>query len=57
MRTLIATLTVLLLAGCGFQPMYSSSLAGGGPAIGNVQVSEIEGKAGHVLRTELTRVL
>ena len=54
MRVLIASLT-LLLAGCGFQPMYAP--AGGGPAIGPVQVSEIEGKAGHVLRTELDRIL
>jgi LPS-assembly lipoprotein len=57
MRTLIASLTVLLLSACGFQPMYSSSLTGGGPTIGNVQISQIEGKAGHVLRTELSRVL
>ncbi|MDX2274280.1 MAG: LPS assembly lipoprotein LptE [Hyphomonadaceae bacterium] len=57
MRKLIATLSVLLLSACGFQPMYSSSLTGGGPAIGNVQIGEIDGKAGHVLRTELTRLL
>ncbi|MBL8535824.1 MAG: hypothetical protein JNM59_00310 [Hyphomonadaceae bacterium] len=54
MRVLIASLT-LLLAACGFQPMYAPT--NGGPAIGPVQVSEIEGKAGHVLRTELTRIL
>ena len=54
MRVLIASLT-LLLAACGFQPMYAP--AGGGPAIGPVQISEIEGKAGHVLRTELDRML
>jgi LPS-assembly lipoprotein len=56
MRRLIASLSVLLLSSCGFQPMYSSQLTGG-PVIGNVQISEIQGKAGHVLRTELTRVL
>jgi len=54
MRVLIASLT-LLLGACGFQPMYAP--VGGGPAIGPVQVSEIEGKAGHVLRTELDRIL
>jgi LPS-assembly lipoprotein len=54
MRVLIASLT-LLLAACGFQPMYAP--AGGGNAIGPVQVSEIDGKAGHVLRTELSRIL
>jgi LPS-assembly lipoprotein len=31
--------------------------AGGGPAIGPVHIAEIEGKAGHVLRTELDRIL
>jgi len=54
MRVLIASLT-LLVAACGFQPMYSP--AGGGAAIGPVQIAEIEGKAGHVLRTELDRIL
>lgn len=54
MRVLIASLT-LLLAACGFQPMYAPG--GGGPAIGPVQIGEIEGKAGHVLRTELSRIL
>src|SRR5262245_38258965 len=54
MRVLIASLA-LLLGACGFQPMYAP--AGGGPAIGPVQVGEIEGKAGHVLRTELDRIL
>lgn len=54
MRYLIAGFA-LLVAACGFQPMYAPS--GGGPAIGPVQIAEIEGKAGHVLRTELSRIL
>lgn len=54
MRMLIAGLA-LLLAACGFQPMYAQP--GGGNAIGPVQIAEIEGKAGHVLRTELSRIL
>lgn len=54
MRVLIASLT-LLVAACGFQPMYAPP--GGGNAIGPVQIAEIEGKAGHVLRTELNRIL
>ena len=54
MRLLIASLA-LLLGACGFQPMYAPP--GGGQAIGPVQVAEIEGKAGHVLRTELDRIL
>lgn len=55
MRVLIASLT-LLLAACGFQPMYAPS-AGGGGAIGPVTVAQIDGKAGHVLKTELDRIL
>ena len=55
MRVVIAGLSLLLLGACGFQPMYAPP--GGRPAIGPVQVAEIEGKAGHVLRTELDRIL
>lgn len=55
MRALLASLTVLLLAGCGFQPMYAP--INGGPAIGAVVVGQIDGKAGHVLKTELDRIL
>jgi len=54
MRALIATLA-LFLAGCGFAPMYAPP--GGGQAIGPVHVAMIEGKAGHVLKTELDRIL
>lgn len=54
MRALIASLA-LLLGACGFQPMYAQS--GGGPAIGPVDIAQIDGKAGHVLRTELSRIL
>ncbi len=53
MRALIASLT-LLVAACGFQPMYAP---GSNAAIGPVQVPMIEGKAGHVLKTELDRLL
>ncbi len=54
MRTLIASLSLLLLAACGFQPMYAP--AGGGAAIGPVNVEQIDGKAGHVLKSELDRI-
>jgi LPS-assembly lipoprotein len=54
MRVLIASLA-LLLAGCGFQPMYAP--ASGGAAIGPVEIPQIDGKAGHVLKTELDRIL
>lgn len=55
MRLLIASLSLVLLAACGFQPMYAP--AGGGGAIGPVSIAEIPGKSGHVLRTELDRML
>jgi LPS-assembly lipoprotein len=55
MRVLIASLSLLFVAACGFQPMYAP--VNGGGAIGPVTVAEIEGKSGHVLRTELTRML
>lgn len=54
MRLLIASLT-LLLAACGFQPMYAP--AAGGQAIGPIEVRQIDGKAGHVLKRELDRIL
>jgi LPS-assembly lipoprotein len=54
MRVLLASLT-LLLAACGFQPMYAQP--GGAAAIGPVTVEQIDGKAGHVLKTELDRIL
>lgn len=54
MRSLIAGLS-LLLAACGFQPMYAQP--GGGAAIGPVEVVQIDGMAGHVLKAELDRVL
>lgn len=54
MRLIILSFA-LLLSACGFSPMYGQ--AGGSPAIGPVYVDEIEGKAGHVLKTELDRIL
>jgi LPS-assembly lipoprotein len=54
MRVLIASLA-LLLGACGFSPMYAP--AGGGQAIGPVHVVEIEGRSGHVLKTNLDRIL
>ena len=53
MRALIASLT-LFLAACGFQPMYAP--AAGGAAIGPVEVAQIDGMAGHVLKAELDRI-
>ena len=55
MRVLIAGLALLLVAACGFQPMYAQP--GGVNAIGPVSIHQIDGKAGHVLRTELNRIL
>ena len=56
MRALFAGLIVVLLAGCGFAPMYAPAVTGAG-AIGPVDVAMIDGKAGHVLKTELDRIL
>lgn len=55
MRALFASLTLMLLAACGFEPMYAP--VGGGQAIGPVQIDTIEGKSGHILKTELDRIL
>lgn len=55
MRALIVVGLAMLLTACGFSPMYAPP--GGGPAIGPVTVELIEGKAGHVLKTELDRIL
>ncbi len=54
MRAVVASLA-LFLGACGFQPMYAP--VAGGAAIGPVTVSQIDGKAGHVLKTELDRIL
>jgi len=57
MRALLTALTLILaapLAACGFQPMYAPTTGG---AVGPVTVAQIEGKAGHVLKTELDRML
>ena len=42
MRLLIASLSLVLLAACGFQPMYAPT---GGGAIGPVSIAEIEDDA------------
>jgi LPS-assembly lipoprotein len=55
MRAFLASLALVLVSACGFQPLYAPP--GGGAAIGAVNVSTIPGKAGHVLKTELDRVL
>lgn len=46
----------LFVAGCGFSPLYAPQPGGEG-AIGAVEIGMIPGKAGHVLRTELDRLL
>jgi LPS-assembly lipoprotein len=56
MRAVLATLALLALGACGFTPMYAPA-ADGSSAIGPVHVATIPGKAGHVLKTELDRIL
>lgn len=55
MRVLLIAVALVALAGCGFKPMYAPT--GGDAVIGAVTVPEIEGKSGHVFRTELTKLL
>ncbi|MGD9968390.1 MAG: hypothetical protein AB7T59_17860 [Hyphomonadaceae bacterium] len=52
----VLILAVTLLASCGFSPMYGQVGAGQSP-IGPVVIGQIDGRAGHVLRAELNRVL
>lgn len=56
MRLVFAALALAALAGCGFKPMYAPD-AGGGAVIGPVTIAEVPTKTGHVLRTELSRLL
>ncbi|MGD9981266.1 MAG: LPS assembly lipoprotein LptE [Hyphomonadaceae bacterium] len=56
MKWVLVLAVALLSAGCGFSPMYGQLEAGQTP-IGPVAVNQIDGRAGHVLRAELTRVL
>lgn len=56
MRIMIILAMVFALAGCGFRPLYASGAQAGG-AIGPVVIDTIEGKSGHVLKTELDLLL
>ncbi len=56
MRVMVILAMVCALAGCGFRPLYATG-AQGGPAIGPVVIDTIEGKSGHVLKTELDLLL
>jgi LPS-assembly lipoprotein len=49
-------LAAAMLAGCGFRPMYAASASGQSP-IGPVVIDQIDGKAGHVLKAELEKML
>lgn len=56
----LAVVFALAVAACGFQPLYAPSTGPDGArpaAIGHVEIGVVEGKAGHVLRTELDRQL
>jgi len=58
MRVFVLALATLVSA-CGFQPLYAPPPSGAAPqaVIGAVDIPMIPGKAGHVLRTELDRLL
>ncbi len=57
MKWFFAAFVALLAAGCGFSPMYGQLQANGTSVIGPVVVAQIDGSAGHVLKTELDRIL
>jgi LPS-assembly lipoprotein len=53
---LFAGLTALALAGCGFQPLYGGTTAGGaklGQVMAGVDITPIPGRVGQKLRNEL----
>lgn len=50
--SLLALGAVSVLAGCGFQPVYSASAVNGAQA-GDISIGEIEGRMGHELRKAL----
>jgi LPS-assembly lipoprotein len=55
MRILAVAIALLAVSACGFRPMYGPSSEGA--VIGPVQVAEIDGRAGHALGQELSRLL
>lgn len=52
MRTIVALTAVLLLTGCGFQPLYATS-GGVAPALTRIAVPTPDGRTGHYLREAL----
>jgi LPS-assembly lipoprotein len=46
----------IALSACGFHPMYAPQ-ANGGPAIGPIVIEQVNGKAGHVFKAELEKLL
>lgn len=50
--SLVLALGALLLAGCGFQPVHTSTGLSGS-TVSNISIPEIEGRSGHALRREL----
>lgn len=54
MRFLAMAMALATLAACGFRPMYGPSSEGA--LIGPVQVAEIDGRTGHALAQELSRL-
>lgn len=50
-RTILAGLMATMLAACGFQPVYDTAGSGLGP----MEIGEIEGRTGYLVRQELLR--
>lgn len=55
MRRLLAAFALVLVTACGFKPVYSTG--GGGFASGPIEVQQISGRSGHMLRRALQEQL
>lgn len=53
MRTLVALLLAFSLAACGMQPLYGTSSGATQAGLGAIEVAEIPGRAGWLVRNEL----
>jgi LPS-assembly lipoprotein len=52
LRSSLFAFSALLLASCGFQPVYAPQ----GTGVGQVTVAQIEGRTGYFVRNELVRL-
>ena len=48
-------ISLLALSACGFRPVHGADLSGAG--VSSIQIAQIDGRSGHVLRRDLGREL